>query len=110
MKQNNFDAWANNIISFSICELKIFHDDITEKLNLYLEICFSSLEKSTTHKIMFFDIQNFSLRQFSSKNEFYGLSIIDHATDGYTKDNRFEFFDYEHERIHFFCSCYKLIQ
>ena len=64
--------------------------------------------ETAVHMIKFYNVSRLSIRDLSLPLEVDGIEVIDHSQMGWDKDSRFEIYDYEDGRIHFFCEDYKI--
>lgn len=56
------------------------------------------------HRIIFQNISALRIDYFSYPVQISGLAVIDHSPEGWSPDLRYEVYDFEDERLRFFCA------
>lgn len=55
------------------------------------------------HRIIFQNISDLRIDHFSYPIQISGLEVTDHSPKGWSPDLRYEVYDFEDARLHFFC-------
>ena len=55
------------------------------------------------HRIIFQNISALQIDHFSYPVQIFGLAVTDHSPEGWSPDLRYEVYDFEDARLHFFC-------
>ena len=100
MNRRQIDIFQKN-------RIEIFEMILTNANN-QLELLWKFRYETVVHKITFYNVSRFSIRDLSIPLEVHGIEIIDHSQNGWEKDSTYEICDFEDDRVHFFCEYFKM--
>ena len=84
--------------------LKMALSNLDNQLMLSLEINF----ENTIYRIIFHNVSGVSMYNMSIPLEVHGFEIINHSQSGWEKNFKYEIYDFEDNRINFFCEDFEI--
>lgn len=73
-----------------------------------LDLILTVIHSGKIYRLIFKNISRFSVDDLSAPMEIQGFEIIDHFSNGWDKESRFEIRDFEEDKIRFFCECFNV--
>lgn len=84
--------------------LEMLLKNVDDQIELSWKICF----ENAVFWMTFSNVSRFRIGEVSMPLEICGFQIINHSSNGWEKDSRYEIGDFEDDRVHFFCEDFKM--